>query len=345
MFNLLKAWLEVIKLSPSRSTYSDVNEFFRTQTLMSLMDVNFFDYLNHPRTLQDILTHFSWVDDDYLSLILDTLNDDNILTRTDNYYQFELPKIRLNEIRPRVFNDSIIDLLSLYAESIPERLKGKYLEFSGGFNLFNWDDTLSSKMYEQIRRAAFKYVDPLKKPGKFLDIGSGNGWGTAAIWSYHKQRNLFHPDCKTQIFGIEPDQGLLRISQEEFGDMVKKHNGTTEKSLTTYSEYFPRFSWGTITDIPFEDNSLDYVYISQVIHWTNPIKALQEMYRVLKPGGVAFGTESLIPNANQYMNILIKVIEGAYGFFTEEKFGKWAKKIGFRKIAFATPVTIFKFTK
>ena len=42
-------------------------------------------------------------------------------------------------------------------------------------------------------------------------------------------------------------------------------------------------------NLPFEDNSFDMVYSSHVLeHIPNPEKALQEIYRVLKPGGINF---------------------------------------------------------
>ena len=42
-------------------------------------------------------------------------------------------------------------------------------------------------------------------------------------------------------------------------------------------------------DLPFKDNTLDYVISSHVIeHYFDPIKALKEWNRVIKPGGYIF---------------------------------------------------------
>jgi SAM-dependent methyltransferase len=42
-------------------------------------------------------------------------------------------------------------------------------------------------------------------------------------------------------------------------------------------------------DLPFKDNTLDYVLSSHVIeHFFDPVKALREWHRVIKPGGYIF---------------------------------------------------------
>lgn len=52
----------------------------------------------------------------------------------------------------------------------------------------------------------------------------------------------------------------------------------------THAQYF-----GEATDLPFVDESLDYVASSHVLeHTANPVKALNEWHRVLKPGGVVY---------------------------------------------------------
>ena len=54
------------------------------------------------------------------------------------------------------------------------------------------------------------------------------------------------------------------------------------------SEHVPGVEWkqGSAEDIPLEDQSVGLVFMSQVFHHlTRPERALQEIYRVLTPGG------------------------------------------------------------
>ncbi len=52
----------------------------------------------------------------------------------------------------------------------------------------------------------------------------------------------------------------------------------------THAQYF-----GEATELPFANESLDYVASSHVLeHTANPVKALSEWHRVLKPGGIVY---------------------------------------------------------
>jgi len=47
--------------------------------------------------------------------------------------------------------------------------------------------------------------------------------------------------------------------------------------------------YGDASHLPFQDNSLDYVVTSHVLeHVANPVAALAEWYRVLRPGGIVY---------------------------------------------------------
>lgn len=60
---------------------------------------------------------------------------------------------------------------------------------------------------------------------------------------------------------------------------------------------------GSILDIPFQDNTFDVVISSEVIeHVPDPFKAIQELFRVLKPGGTMILTT---PNKIWYFAIWI----------------------------------------
>lgn len=42
---------------------------------------------------------------------------------------------------------------------------------------------------------------------------------------------------------------------------------------------------GTSWNIPVENESQDAIVVAQAFHWFDDVKTLQEMHRVLKPGG------------------------------------------------------------
>ncbi|MHA1214539.1 MAG: class I SAM-dependent methyltransferase [Candidatus Hodarchaeales archaeon] len=344
MFRKLLAYKELLRLGRAGKMFRDVHHFFKAIVLEVLVDMNFFSDLSTPKSFFELSQNYNVKDEEYLKLILETLVTDGFLTHNDGVYQTKRhpePVV----VKPSFFNDSIADLLKAYARNIPQRLQGRRLEFSEGITLFDWDDALSTKMYEVIRRAPFTYVNPFKKPGKLVDIGCGNGYGTAAIWLYHLKRGLFYPGTKVKIYGIEPDKGLLEIAKEEFALMVKRHRIDIDDISDKIELYHPVFSEGSINSIPFDDESVDYVFASQVLHWTEPISAIKECYRVIKPGGVFFGTENFKPQANAYTDLLIRVVDNARGFFFKEDMVKWGTEAGFHKMDFTTPISIFKFQK
>jgi ubiquinone/menaquinone biosynthesis C-methylase UbiE len=344
MLNRMKAWIELLKIGNSRSALKITNDYFRGNVLDVLDKEGFFAYLEEKRSFKAIKTNFNYTDDRYLVDLLDALESDNTITRNNGVY-FTPEPVQYEKVRPSFFNESIMELMDDYARFIPSRLKGNFFDFSTGFNLFNWDDTLGLKMYEQIRKAAFAFVNPFKSPCKLLDVGCGNGWGTAAIWLYYYNRSYFTTLSQVELYGMELDKGLLSIANDEFPRLLKTHQDISDKELRDLSKHFPVFTHGDICDIPYPDETFDYVFVSQVFHWTDPLLAFKELFRVLKKGGIAFGTENFIPDANLYTNLHVKVIEGAHGFFTKENTIKWAKLAGFKKIKFATPATIFKFEK
>lgn len=338
------AWFELIKLGKIGSLRKDINTFFRGNIIRTLKQEGWFEFLEESRSLEDMINKFNYSDENFLLEILETLISDNTIKKhKNNKYQLRLP---LNEewIRPKIFTEGIVEIFKNYAESIPMRLNGKFFEFSGGFSLYNWDDALGSKMYRQIRKSAFAFSKVKNKKGVFLDVGCGNGYGTAAIWyDYYKAGHI--KNNAISIKGIDYDEDLLKIASEEFELMVNRNSNGKTKDLTKYRNKYPEFLKGDAANIPFEDETFDFVYCSQVLHWTKAKKAVKEMLRVTKPGGIVFGTENLFPGANKYNNLHFLVIEGAQGFFSKDELVSWAKEGGAKKISILAPVYIFKFIK
>lgn len=92
-----------------------------------------------------------------------------------------------------------------------------------------------------------------------LDVGCGTGRFTVGLATHFK----------ANVIGIDPSNNMLARAVEQF----------TKPSL--------RFYRGHAEDIPVSDKSIDLIFLSMVYHHLlDPHKAIQEFYRVLRPGGV-----------------------------------------------------------
>ncbi len=345
MFEGTRAWIELFKLGNVGSLGKDVEVFYRGNVIKMLKKEGWFEFFKQPHTVEDLATQYQYTDLDFLREIIETLVEDNSLMKVTDNKLISSPTIDEKWIFPRAFQASLEEVLRGYADAIPDRLKGKYQQLASGFNLFNWDDALTSRLYGQMRRSALAFVGLLKNPGVFLDVNCGNGDSTAAVWATCFKRGLFYPGTPMKIFGMGSDESLLNIARNEFARMAEKHTGLTTNEITPLQNYFPEFKTGTPLNIPFENNSIDLAYSSQLLHWTNAEKAIREMLRVVKPGGIVFGTQRFFPAANKFPHLHVKVVEGAGGFFYKTDFMKWAKAAGAKQVRTATPVAVFKIVK
>ncbi len=89
--------------------------------------------------------------------------------------------------------------------------------------------------------------------------------------------------------------GGLRILKEKNNRYAPENDWIREflpnveyKIMDPVDTYHPDIV-GDIHNLPFADNSVDAIVCIAVLeHVENPIKAIQEMYRVLKPGGYCY---------------------------------------------------------
>ena len=104
---------------------------------------------------------------------------------------------------------------------------------------------------------SLKAVLPEAPVGRCLDLGCGTGRFTAVL------AQAF--GCP--VVGVEPSEAMLAVAR---------------------AEDLPNVEWkqGSAEDIPLEDGAVGLVFLSQVFHQFNrPQEALQEIHRVLTPGG------------------------------------------------------------
>jgi len=94
-------------------------------------------------------------------------------------------------------------------------------------------------------------------PGrKVLDLGAGTGKLTEALGAY-------------DVVGVEPDPEMLAQLRADLPS-VDAREGSAEA-------------------IPLPDASVDAVLVGQAIHWFDMDRAVPEIARVLRPGGVLAG--------------------------------------------------------
>ncbi len=112
------------------------------------------------------------------------------------------------------------------------------------------------------------------------------------LWSI-EQLNIQKQDHILEI-GFGPGTAIEKaatiategsVTGIEISDTMKKQaNKRLAKNIQCEQV---KLQLGSVSSLPFEDNSFDLVYaINSLLYWPNPIDDLQEVKRVLKPGGV-----------------------------------------------------------
>ena len=119
-----------------------------------------------------------------------------------------------------------------------------------------WED--ADREYEdQADRIAIRKLLP-KRMDKFADIGGG----------YGRLANEYLKRAR-KVYLFDYSKSELKQAKEIYGDKIETKQGDIYK-------------------LPFRDNELDGLMMVRVTHHLKELdKALKELYRVLKPGGVA----------------------------------------------------------
>lgn len=135
------------------------------------------------------------------------------------------------------------------------------------------------------------FTDPIdgKSYRKFLPYGYGvqrpNALSPSTLsLERHRLLWLFLKE-NTSFFTSEEQLKVLHIAPEQcFLDRFRKQKNL--EYLTSDLESPIADVKADICDLPFEDNRFDVVFCNHVLeHIPNDTKAMQELYRVMKPGG------------------------------------------------------------
>jgi len=124
-------------------------------------------------------------------------------------------------------------------------------------------NTHSWRTAENSCNYMLKYIKPTDK---ILDVGSGPGTITLDLAQYVPHG---------EIIGIEPTKELIEESLKN----QKNHRSSNPINNVKFQE-------ASVYSLPFPDDYFDIVHAHQVVvHLAEPLMALKEMKRVLKPQG------------------------------------------------------------
>ncbi|WP_121741672.1 methyltransferase domain-containing protein [Natronorubrum halophilum] len=157
---------------------------------------------------------------------------------------------------------------------------------------------------EEMRADALRLLD-LEADTAVLDVGCGTGFATEGL--------LEHVE---EVYALDQSEHQLEQAYAKFGKAappVHFHRGDAER-------------------LPFATDTFDVVWSSGSIeYWPNPILALREFRRVLKPGG-----QVLVVGPNYPDNVIAqKLADSIMLFYDEYEADRMFKQAGFEDVKHA----------
>src|SRR6516225_12045181 len=125
-----------------------------------------------------------------------------------------------------------------------------------------WYARNTGRNIEEFKKAAQEIVRRVPSGSDVLEVAPGPGFLAIELAKFGPYR----------IVGMDISKSFVRIATE---NAAKAGVGVT-------------FREGNASSMPFESNSFDFVYCRAAFkNFSEPVEAISEMYRVLKPGGEA----------------------------------------------------------
>jgi Methyltransferase domain len=138
-----------------------------------------------------------------------------------------------------------------------------------------------------------KFTDPIdgKSFRMFLPYGYGNQRNNVLspstlslerhrlLWLYlQNETDFFTSNIKKKVLHFAPEQAFYKLFRNQ-----KNIDYTTTDLLSPLADVK-----ADICNLPFQDNEYDIIFCNHVLeHIPDDTKAMQELFRVLKPGGMA----------------------------------------------------------
>ena len=118
--------------------------------------------------------------------------------------------------------------------------------------------------FKLLRKKVISQLKKLNPVGNLMDLGCGSG-------------NLIIQIAKAfpklDLTGVDVSNEILSFAEKQ----VKEY--PFESKIT--------FKLGNVEDLPFPDNSIDFIVSTfSLHHWSKPLNAFKEIYRVLKKNGI-----------------------------------------------------------
>lgn len=166
-------------------------------------------------------------------------------------------------------------------DKTPQKIKEMFNQIAEKYDFNN--NLISFGLHNFVKESA---ISKINFHGKCLDLCTGTG---DIAYLLHKK------NC--EVIGLDFSENMLNIAKNKYPDI--------------------EFIEGDCTDLPFEENTFDAITISFGLrNVENYNKALDEIYRVLKPDGIVFHLDFCKNNlfANVIYDFIIpKLVKIFYG--------------------------------
>lgn len=235
------------------------------------------------------------------------------------------------------YSQELIDSIKELAKSLAESTDNTRID---GFLAFYLDKEPHLARQKNILSIQQVHDCLQNESPKILEIGSGIGTNCL----------LMRAITKADVYGAEPCPG----SYEKLADCIEAF-----KNANLHLPYTSLRCGGE--SLPLENNYIDYVYSFEVMeHVQNPRKVFEEIYRVLKPNGIAYiatcNYDSFYEgHYKRFWNPFIGVdgnrkrfikkglspqFLSELNFITKKQIKQWTKEIGFADIEFNPSTSI-----